>query len=175
MIVLTTLYNIILQYRAVCCDVTPYSLVDRYLYINDKTEVLKPYWKWVWKGVKVMKIWRRQTPNTEYYESKTARGYAIFEPLKVKVKVKWPRYRPGVAQRVGRGIAVLFRDRGTGRWWVVSSTPQPHFTPGNFSQALYKVPWWWLLCDPKHVRSTFKYFIILILSTYYILCISWII
>jgi hypothetical protein len=27
---------------------------------------------------------------------------------KVKVKVKQRRYRPGVAQRVGRGIALLF-------------------------------------------------------------------
>ena len=27
---------------------------------------------------------------------------------KVKVKLKWSRYRPGVAQRVGRGIALLF-------------------------------------------------------------------
>jgi len=49
----------------------------------------------------------------------------------VKVKVKWSRYRPGVAQRVGRGIAILFHDRGTRRWWVVSSTPRPHFTPGK--------------------------------------------
>jgi len=31
-----------------------------------------------------------------------------------------------VAQRVGRGIALLFHDRGTRR---VSSTPRPHFTP----------------------------------------------
>jgi len=46
-------------------------------------------------------------------------------------KVKWSRYRPGVAQRVGRGIALLFHDRGTRRGWVVSSTPQPHFTPGK--------------------------------------------
>ena len=45
------------------------------------------------------------------------------------VKVKWSRYRPGVAQRVGRGIALLFHDRGTRRRWVVSSTPWPHFTP----------------------------------------------
>jgi len=36
----------------------------------------------------------------------------------VKVKVKFPRYRPGVAQRVGRGIALLFHNRGTrrGKW-----------------------------------------------------------
>ena len=32
-----------------------------------------------------------------------------------KVKVKCSRYRPGVAQRVGRGIDVLFHDRGTRR------------------------------------------------------------
>jgi len=45
--------------------------------------------------------------------------------------VKWSRYRHGVAQRVGRGIALLFHDRGTRRVWVVSSTPRPHFTPGK--------------------------------------------
>ena len=43
-------------------------------------------------------------------------------------KVKWYRHRSGVAQRVGRGIALLFHDRGTRRGWVVSSTPRPHFT-----------------------------------------------
>ena len=47
------------------------------------------------------------------------------------VKVKWSRYRLGVAQRVGRGIALLFHDRGTRRRWVVSSTPRPHFSPGK--------------------------------------------
>ena len=48
-----------------------------------------------------------------------------------KVKVKFSRYRPGVAQRVDRGIDLLFHDRGTRRGWVVSSTPRPHFTPGK--------------------------------------------
>ena len=33
----------------------------------------------------------------------------------VKVKVNLSCYRPGVAQRVGRGIALLFHDRGTRR------------------------------------------------------------
>jgi len=46
-------------------------------------------------------------------------------------KVKFSRYRPGVAQRVGTGIALLFHDRGTRRGWVVSSTPPPYFTPGK--------------------------------------------
>jgi len=45
--------------------------------------------------------------------------------------VKWFSYRTGVAQRVGKGIALLFHDRGTRRGLVVSSTPRPHFTPGK--------------------------------------------
>ena len=45
------------------------------------------------------------------------------------VKVKWSRYRPDVGQRVGRGVALLFHDRGTRRGWMVSSTPRPRFTP----------------------------------------------
>jgi len=53
-------------------------------------------------------------------------GYAL-----LRVKVKCSRYRPGVAQRVGRGIALPFHYRGTRRGWVVSSTPRPHFTPGK--------------------------------------------
>jgi len=48
-----------------------------------------------------------------------------------KSKVKRSRYKPAVAQRVCRGIALLFHDRGTRRGWVVSSTPRPHFTPGK--------------------------------------------
>jgi len=65
----------------------------------------------------------------------SALGRICFNPKErassKKVKVKWSRYRPVVAQRVGRGIALLFRDRGTGREWVVSSTPLPHFTSGK--------------------------------------------
>jgi len=57
--------------------------------------------------------------------------YTVFYSLCKKVKVKWSRYRPGVAQTVGRGIALLFHDHGTRRGWVVSSTPRPHFTPGK--------------------------------------------
>jgi len=38
--------------------------------------------------------------------------WSIYFPCK---KVKCPRYMPGVAQRVGRGIALLFHDRGTRR------------------------------------------------------------
>ena len=44
-------------------------------------------------------------------------------------KVKWSHYRPGVAQRMGRGIALLFHDRGTRRGWVISGTPRSHFAP----------------------------------------------
>jgi len=50
---------------------------------------------------------------------------------KIFIKVKFSRHWPGVAQRVGRVLALLFHDRGTRRGWVVSSTPRPHFTPGK--------------------------------------------
>ena len=36
-----------------------------------------------------------------------------------------------MAERVDRGIALLFHGHGTRRRWVVSSTPRPHFTPGK--------------------------------------------
>jgi len=62
--------------------------------------------------------------------------YSLRQNLKyiyiyIYIKVKWSRYSSGVAQRVGRGIALPFHDRGTRRGWVVSSTPRPHFTPGK--------------------------------------------
>jgi len=56
----------------------------------------------------------------------------------IEVKVKCSRYRPAVAQRVGRGIALLFHDRGTRRGWVVSSTPRPHFIQGKTQYPLYR-------------------------------------
>jgi len=49
----------------------------------------------------------------------------------LRIKVKWSRYRPGVDQRVGRGIALLFHDHGTRKGWMFISTPRPHFTPGK--------------------------------------------
>jgi hypothetical protein len=59
-----------------------------------------------------------------------------------KAKIKWSRYRPGVAQRVGRRIALFFHDRGTRRGWVVSSTPRPRFTPGKVSvPSLQEARW----------------------------------
>jgi len=59
-----------------------------------------------------------------------------------KGKVKWPLYRTGVAQGLGRGTALLFHDRGTRRGWVVSSKPRPHFTPGKDPvPILHEVGW----------------------------------
>ena len=62
--------------------------------------------------------------------------------LILKVKVSWSRYRPGVAQRVGRSIALLFHDRFTRRGWVVSSTPRPHFTPGKDTVPILQEVGW---------------------------------
>ena len=58
-----------------------------------------------------------------------------------KKKVKWSRYRSGVAQRVGRGIALLSHDRGTRRGvsgqqhaqaaLYTRERPGTHFTGGR--------------------------------------------
>ena len=57
-------------------------------------------------------------------------------------KVKWFRYRPGVAQRVGRGIPLLFHGRWTRRGWVVNSTPRLHFTPGKDTVPILQKAGW---------------------------------
>jgi hypothetical protein len=61
---------------------------------------------------------------------------------RVKVKVKLSRFRPGMAQRVGRGMALLFHDRGTRRGWVVRSTPRPHFAPGKYPVPILQEAGW---------------------------------
>ena len=77
-------------------------------------------------------IWCRLN---EHIEVSTTRPY-------VKVKLKCSRYRSGVVQRVGRGIALLFKDHGTRSRWVVSSTPRPHFTPGKDSVPIVQEAGW---------------------------------
>ena len=91
-------------------------------------------WNWVrvelshWNGQEILQLLLK--PNVRWRPA----AYITVEPglpsshAHIKVKVKFSRYRPGVAQRVGRGIALLFHDRGTKRAWVVSSTPQSYFT-----------------------------------------------
>jgi hypothetical protein len=49
----------------------------------------------------------------------------------VKGKGKVLPLQAWMASRVGRGIALPFLDRSIRSGWVVSSTPQPHFTPGK--------------------------------------------
>jgi len=72
--------------------------------------------------------------------------FSILNPFSLKFNnsllVKCSLYRSGVAQNVGRGIALLFHDRGTRRGWVVSSTLRPHFTPGRDTvPALQEAVW----------------------------------
>ena len=55
-------------------------------------------------------------------------------PVVFKVKVKRSRYRPGVAQRVGRGIALLFHDHGTRR---SAARPGRTLHPGKTRYTLY--------------------------------------
>jgi len=69
--------------------------------------------------------------QVEWVLSQPGHETATYRCDDTQVKVKCSHYSPGVGQRVGRGTALLFHDRGTRRGWVVSSTPRPHFTPGK--------------------------------------------
>ena len=53
-------------------------------------------------------------------------------------KVKWSRYRPGVAQRVGRGIALPFNDRGTRRGEWSAARPGRTLPPGKTRYPFYR-------------------------------------
>ena len=57
----------------------------------------------------------------------------------LKVKVKYSCYRPGVAQRVGTGIALLYHDRGTR---MISSVPRPNFTQGKDTVPILQEAGW---------------------------------
>jgi len=57
------------------------------------------------------------------------------------IKIKWSRYRYGMALGVVRGIALIFHDRGTRSGWVVSSTPRPNFTLGISSTRFKETGW----------------------------------
>jgi len=69
--------------------------------------------------------------TTSRFLSLDLRNVGKVELYKLKFKVKWYQHRSGVAQRVGRVIALIFHDRSTRRGWEVSSTSRPHFTPGK--------------------------------------------
>ena len=52
--------------------------------------------------------------------------------------VKCSRYRPGVAQRVGRVIALLFHDRGTRRGEWSAACPGNTLPPGKTQYPFYR-------------------------------------
>jgi len=67
----------------------------------------------------------------------------LFQPTNAQIyitynKVKWSRYRPGVAQRMGRGIALLFHDGGNrgGEW--SAARPGRTLPPGKTRYPFYR-------------------------------------
>ena len=104
-----------------------YSLL--YLYPKERClNVFALIWQFMFTRCRILHTGTE--PFSTYKYTKLVQG--------ILVKVKWFRYRPSVAQRVGRGIDLLFYDRDTRRGWVVSSTPQPHFTPGKTRYPFYR-------------------------------------
>ena len=68
--------------------------------------------------------------------------------ITVKKSQSVPVTDPVVAQRVGRGIALLFHERCTRRRWVVSSTPWPYFSPGKDPVPIVQEAGWKNLAPP---------------------------
>jgi len=60
----------------------------------------------------------------------------------LRIDLKKGKAFPLQAQRVGRGIALLFHDRSTRRWWVVCSMPRPQFTPRKDQIPIVQEPGW---------------------------------
>ena len=81
----------------------------------------------VWRVLATHSI--RQFPL--HFTSRASPCAITFQLESNKGKGKVNRYRPGVAQRVGWGITLLFHDHGTRNGWVVSGMPRLHFTPGK--------------------------------------------
>ena len=55
----------------------------------------------------------------------------------MKGKGKFSRYQPGLAQRVGRRIALLFHDRGTRRGKWSAARPGRTLPPGRTRYPFY--------------------------------------
>ena len=101
------------------------------------------YWRNVpnltWKLRYRFSLRRRQRASL-VYAGKMQRHFTVL-PIDMRIsldflgrphkKGKFFPFKPGVTQRVGRCITLLFHDPGTRMEWVVSSTPWPHFTPGK--------------------------------------------
>jgi len=100
-----------------------------YLTIYARCPINRCRFNWVWLSNKYLILCNKNKSWRQIYK------------LYIK-KVKCSRYRPDVAQRVGRDIALLFYDRGTRRGWVVSSTSRPHFTPGKDTVTILQEAAW---------------------------------
>jgi len=109
-------WNRQLQIRRIFISVPINSQVYIMCKILFDLHVLFSHWKTLWQEV----LMRHVGMCVYIY---------IYIYIYIYMKVKWSHYKPGVAQKVGRVIPLLFHDRGTRRRWVVTSTPRPHFTP----------------------------------------------
>ena len=80
-------------------------------------------------------IWR-QVPENFVFPWKPK--ILVIKGVVVYAKVKWSRYMPGVAQRVGRGIALLFHDHGLrmGEW--SAARPGRTLPPGKTRHPFYR-------------------------------------
>ena len=73
--------------------------------------------------------------DTEPERSEIQQGGLCFSDT---TSVKWSRYRSGVAQRMGRGIALLYHGRGTRRGEWSAARPGRTLTLGKTQFLIYR-------------------------------------
>jgi hypothetical protein len=87
-----------------------------------------PVDEWIWKITFLLRLYK---PNFV-----SSRGW-----ISQCISVSWCVHlfqQATKAQRGIRGIALLIRDLGARRGWVVSTTPRPLYPPGNTLYPLYR-------------------------------------
>ena len=97
---------------------------------------------WMWNEImhrsdQTLKFWHQTSHHLQQPDYHNMTWQPLLQTLPKKKKVNCTlvqalRLCTGrTDHRVNRGIALPFHDHGTRRWWGVSITPRPLFTPGK--------------------------------------------
>ena len=109
-----------------------------YCHLPKMTFHFNSWRRWLHKQLTVTPCFLYETLQHCYASKRLSSAVRHVTLSVVKVKVKCSRYRPGVALRVGRGIAVLFHDRGTRRGEWSAARPGRILPPGKTRYPFYR-------------------------------------
>jgi len=119
------------------CYFVPFIVSNLYLLFRD------------WNGHNSVTVQNRTHVYMNFFDHKDLGNHllqlcpkVVKHPIYIYIyiyKLKWSRYRPGVAQRVGRGIALLFHDRSTRRCEWLAARPGCTLPLGRTRYPFYRM------------------------------------